>query len=95
MHPSHGMKQHGETILITGGSGFLAAHVLTSFLDHGYKVRATVRSDATADRVRKTQGKHLDSLSFAIVPDVAAPGAFDEAVKGVDGVRITFIMTST
>lgn len=75
----------GETILVTGASGFMAAHILNEFLGHGYKVRGTVRSEASADKVRKTHGKYGDKLSFAIVKDVAAPGAFDEAVKGVDG----------
>ncbi|MCJ1317092.1 methylglyoxal reductase (NADPH-dependent) gre2 [Xylographa vitiligo] len=75
-----------QTVLITGASGFLAAHVLNEFLDHGYNVRGTVRSEETAAKVRKTHAKYGDKLSFAIVKDVAEPGAFDEAVKGVDGV---------
>jgi len=81
-----GNTSAGKTVLITGASGFVAAHVLNEFLDHGYSVVGTVRSEATADKVRKTHAKYGDKLSFAIVPDVAAPGAFDEAVKGVDGV---------
>ena len=75
-----------EPILITGASGFLAAHILNEFLDHGYSIRGTVRSEETAEKVRKTHKKYGDKLSFAIVKDVAAPGSFDEAVKGVAGV---------
>jgi nucleoside-diphosphate-sugar epimerase len=75
-----------QTILVSGASGFVAAHVLTSFLQRGYNVRGTVRSEATAEKVKKTHSKYLKQLSFAIVKDVAAPGAFDEAVKDVDGV---------
>ncbi|CAD6569534.1 MAG: methylglyoxal reductase (NADPH-dependent) gre2 [Alectoria sarmentosa] len=79
-----------QLILVTGASGFVAAHVLNSLFKEGYKVRGTVRSEATANKVRKTHGHHLkgdDSrLTFAIVPDIAVPGAFDESVKGVDGV---------
>jgi uncharacterized protein YbjT (DUF2867 family) len=77
----------GETVLITGGSGFIAAHVLNAFLDRGYNVRATVRNQRSADKVRRSHGHYGDKLSFAIVPDVQTPGAFDEAVKGVQGVR--------
>lgn len=77
----------GKTVLITGASGFVAAHVLNSFLERGYHVRATVRSDSTAENVKQTHHKYAKQLSFAIVKDVAAPGAFDEAVKDVDGVR--------
>jgi|SRR5277367_5181464 len=85
---------NGETVLITGGSGFVAAHVLNAFLDRGYNVRATVRSQSSADKVKKTHGRYGDKLSFAIVPDVQTPGAFDEAVKGVQGVsfkRLLFL----
>ena len=84
-----------QTVLITAGSGFLAAHVLTSILDRGYKTRTTVRSKKTAGGVRETHKNHLDQLSFATVPDVSAPAAFDEAVKGVDGVSIPFRTVST
>ncbi|KAF2805675.1 NAD(P)-binding protein [Mytilinidion resinicola] len=75
-----------QTILISGASGFVAAHVLNSFLQRGYNVRGTVRSEATAEKVKQTHSKYLKQLSFAIVKDVAVPGAFDEAVKDVDGV---------
>lgn len=77
---------NGQTILITGGSGFVAAHVLNAFLSRGYNVKTTVRSQETAEKVKKSHAKYLNQLSFAIVPDVATPGAHDEAVKGVDGV---------
>ena len=77
-------------ILLTGASGFVAAHILHSLLHHGYDVRGTVRSEAAADRVRKTHGHLIEGkqsrLTFAIVPDVASPGAFNDAVKDVDGV---------
>ena len=75
-----------ETILVSGASGFIAAHVLNAFLDAGFHVRGAVRSSKSADAVRKTHAAYGDALSFAIVPDIAALGAFDEAVKGVDGV---------
>jgi hypothetical protein len=79
----------GKTVLITGGSGFVAAHVLNSFLSRGYNVRITVRSAASAEKVQKSHSKYLSQLSFAIVPDVQTPGGHDEAVRGVDGVSIT------
>jgi len=44
-----------------------------------------------AAKVRKTYAKYGDKLSFAIVKDVAAPGAFDEAVKGVKGVPVLHV----
>lgn len=77
----------GETILVTGGSGYVAAHILNSFLDRGYYVKTSVRSQSSADKVKKSHGHYGAQLSFVIVPDITTTGAFDQAVKGVDGVR--------
>jgi uncharacterized protein YbjT (DUF2867 family) len=75
-----------QTILVTGATGFIAAHVIQQFLEAGYTVKGTVRSEAAAEKVRKAHPKYADALEFAIVKDIAVLGAFDEAVKGVDGV---------
>jgi nucleoside-diphosphate-sugar epimerase len=83
---SNKTPEMGETVLITGGSGFVAAHILHAFLSRGYNVRTTVRNQASAEKIKKSHAKYLSQLSFAIVPDVATPGGHDEAVKGVDGV---------
>jgi uncharacterized protein YbjT (DUF2867 family) len=32
------------TVLVTGATGFIAAHCIEELLSHGYKVRGTVRS---------------------------------------------------
>lgn len=80
------MSSTGKTVLVTGASGFVAASVLESFLSHGYHVRGTVRSESSAEGVREAHPKYVKQLSFSIVPDITVPGAFDEAVKGVDGV---------
>ena len=79
-------SRNGKTILITGGSGFVAAHVLSAFLSRGYNVRTTVRNNDAAEKIKKSHGHYIDQLSFTIVKDVAEPGGHDEAVKGVDGV---------
>ncbi|KAK4082395.1 uncharacterized protein Triagg1_2207 [Trichoderma aggressivum f. europaeum] len=87
-----------QTVLVTGASGYIAAHVVDAFLKKGYNVRGTVRSEKTAEGVRKSHSKYAEQLSIAIVPDMAAANAFDEAVKGVDGVIHTaspFIFNAT
>ncbi|TLD15854.1 uncharacterized protein PgNI_02003 [Pyricularia grisea] len=69
-------------VLITGASGFIAAHTLDQLLEKGYRVIATVRSEAKADIIRDAHPSlRKDQLDFAIVPDIARPDAFDEAVK--------------
>ncbi|KAG9558940.1 putative cinnamoyl-CoA reductase, partial [Aureobasidium melanogenum] len=75
-----------QTILVTGASGFMATHIVSSFLSAGYNVRGTVRSQKSAEGVKKSHPEYASQISFAIVPDIAAPNAFDEAVKDVDGV---------
>ena len=77
----------GETVLLTGATGFLGFRVLREALEKGYNVKAAVRSEAKANAVRsnpvlQAMGKDAQ-LSFVIVPDFVAPGAFDEAVKDV------------
>ncbi|KAK9378079.1 uncharacterized protein V2V93DRAFT_141175 [Kockiozyma suomiensis] len=73
------------TVLLTGASGFIAGWVLKFLLEKGYTVIATVRSE---DKAEYLKGLYpADSkLSFVIVPDIAAPNAFDEAIKtpGID-----------
>jgi nucleoside-diphosphate-sugar epimerase len=69
-------------VLLTGGSGFIAAHVLDILLEHGHSVVTTVRSQEKANKIaenHKSYGK--DKLDFAIVEDIAKENAFDEAVK--------------
>ncbi|KAL6872189.1 NAD(P)-binding protein [Trichoderma novae-zelandiae] len=73
-------------ILITGASSYVGAHVLDQFLSEGTPVRGVVRSQSSADRVMKVNSEYASLLSFAIVPDITTPGAFDEAVQGVEGV---------
>jgi len=90
-NPTGSNGDEKKLILITGGSGFVATHVLNSFLSRGYHVRATVRSQNSAEKVIKAHTHFKDQLSFAIVKDITTPGAFDEAVIGVDGVRLQSI----
>ncbi|KAL2066206.1 hypothetical protein VTL71DRAFT_2277 [Oculimacula yallundae] len=73
-------------VLLTGGSGFIAAHVLDILLKHGHTVITTVRSQAKADKIQSAHPDAGSKLSFKIVEDIAVEGAFDEAVK-IDGLE--------
>ncbi|KAK9455155.1 hypothetical protein V1511DRAFT_499613 [Dipodascopsis uninucleata] len=77
-----------STVLLTGASGFIAGHILKLLLEKGYTVKATVRSQDKADYLKKLYPVDA-KLSFVIVPDIAAPNAFDEAVIGSDYVLHT------
>jgi len=69
-------------VLLTGGSGFIAAHVLDTLLKHGHSVVTTVRSQEKADKIKEAHPDvPKDKLDFAIVEDIAKEDAFDEAVK--------------
>lgn len=68
-------------VLLTGGSGFIAAHVLDILLKHGHSVVTTVRSQEKADKIKQAHSKYgSDKLDFAIVEDIAQENAFDKAV---------------
>ncbi len=75
-----------QTVLVTGGSGFIAGWCVAQLLGQGYAVRATVRSDDKADIVRQTVGKagaDLSRLSFAIA-DLTQDAGWNEAAQGCD-----------
>jgi nucleoside-diphosphate-sugar epimerase len=55
-------------VLLTGASGFVAAHVLDSFLRNGHFVRFTVRSQEKADQILQANAKYKDQLESVIVP---------------------------
>jgi nucleoside-diphosphate-sugar epimerase len=65
-------------ILLTGANGFIASHILSQLLSAHHSVRAVVRSQTKAAAVRALHPSA--NLDFAIVPDITAPGAFDEAL---------------
>lgn len=78
----------GGLVLVTGVNGFLASHIALNLLERGYKVRGTVRSQEKADWITEAIAKRYPDASFetALVPNISAPGAFNEAIRGVDGI---------
>ncbi|RFU33597.1 hypothetical protein B7463_g2762, partial [Scytalidium lignicola] len=66
----------------SGGSGFIAAHILDILLERGHSVVTTVRSEEKAQKIREAHSSTpKEKLDFRIVEDIAKDGAFDEAVK--------------
>ncbi|KAK8175600.1 hypothetical protein IWX90DRAFT_497939 [Phyllosticta citrichinensis] len=75
-----------RTILVTGASGFVGAHVVNNLCNRGYKCKAAVRSESSAERVKKAHSAYASQLTTVVVPDIAVDGAFDDAVKDVHGI---------
>jgi len=77
-------NETGALVLVTGASGYIAGHCVRELLEHGYRVRGTVRSLADG---RKTE--HLrrmaESLGGAlelVEADLSADRGWSEAAKG-------------
>jgi dihydroflavonol-4-reductase len=73
------------TVLVTGGTGFIAQHCILALLDAGYRVRTTVRTLSREAEVRqqlKTGGADPgDRLSF-VQADLGRDEGWAEAVAG-------------
>lgn len=69
-------------VLLTGGSGFIAAHCVDILLQNKHSVVFTVRSEGKGDKILSNHPDvPKDQLSYVIVEDIAKEDAFDEAVK--------------
>ncbi|KAI0036671.1 D-lactaldehyde dehydrogenase [Vararia minispora EC-137] len=78
------------TVLISGVNGYVGCWVANAFLEHGYSVRGTVRSiERAGQHLKELFAKYDDKFELVEVIDITVPGAFDEAVKGVDIVAHT------
>ncbi|KAF2727199.1 NAD(P)-binding protein [Polyplosphaeria fusca] len=73
----------GGLVLITGANGYIGGVVIQKFLEAGYRVRGTVRDPSKNQWMLPLYGPKFELVA---VPDMYADGAFDAAVKGVDGV---------
>jgi nucleoside-diphosphate-sugar epimerase len=76
-----------QTVLVTGGSGFIATHCILQLLDAGYRVRTTVRSRAREAGVRKmleTGGVEPGEALSVFVADLTADTGWPDAVAGCD-----------
>ncbi|KAL7926574.1 hypothetical protein ACQKWADRAFT_280728 [Trichoderma austrokoningii] len=83
-------------VLLTGGSGFIAAHILEQLLAKNYTVITTVRTKSKADLIKAAHADLIQTgrLSVAIVPDMAILSAFDDLVAKIasDGSNLEYVI---
>jgi NADPH-dependent methylglyoxal reductase len=83
-------QQTSHLVLVSGANGFIATEIVLAFLQAGYRVRGTVRSQAKADAwlalpaiaPYTSSFEGIAPLSVVLVEDITISGAFDEALAG-------------
>jgi nucleoside-diphosphate-sugar epimerase len=58
-------------VLVTGASGFIAAWVVKTLLERGFRVRGTVRSTSKGDYLVNLFKAHADRFEYVVVEDIA------------------------
>jgi len=74
-----------ETVLVTGGTGFVAGWCIVKLLERGYRVRATLRSldkQPAARAAIETETAPGERLNF-VAADLLSDKGWDEAMHGV------------
>ena len=75
-----------ETVLVTGGSGFLAGWCIVELLGQGYEVRTTVRDLGREGEVREavsTGGQPGEKVAV-LAADLTSDEGWEEAVAGCE-----------
>jgi len=75
-----------ETVLVTGGTGFVASWCIVDLLKGGFAVRTTVRDPSKESAVRAAISASVDAgerLTF-VVADLNSDVGWDAAVRGCD-----------
>ncbi len=75
-----------ETVLVTGGSGFLGGWCVAELLGRGYEVRTTVRDLGREQEVREAVGSQVDAGEglTVVAADLTSDEGWAEAAAGCD-----------
>jgi len=84
------MDNTKTTVLVTGGTGFLASHIILQLLENGYKVKTTLRSlQRKIEIINMLEAggiTDLNNLSF-VETDLTKDNNWDKALQGCDYVQ--------
>ncbi|PPQ64060.1 hypothetical protein CVT24_008873 [Panaeolus cyanescens] len=83
--------EKNNKVLVSGANGYIAMWVVRHFLERGYRVRGTARNEEKCEFMRNYFSKlgYGEQFEAVVVEDITKEGAFDEAVKDVDGIAHT------
>lgn len=86
-----------NTVLVTGGSGYVAGWTIAQLLQQGYEVRATMRSASKADAVGAAVARHAPTTRLSFVEaDLLDDLGWDTAMSGVrDVLHVASPLTGT
>jgi nucleoside-diphosphate-sugar epimerase len=81
-----GAKTSTETVLVTGGSGFLGSWCLVELLRRGYNARTTVRDLSREPEVRAMLGPEVEAGDRLTVhaADLTDDAGWESAIRGCD-----------
>ncbi|KAG8893630.1 methylglyoxal reductase (NADPH-dependent) gre2, partial [Tulasnella sp. 408] len=71
-------------VLVTGANGYISLQIARYLLDRGFSARGAVRSPSKGEQVKATLND--PNFEYVVVEDITKDGAFDEAVKDVEGI---------
>jgi dihydroflavonol-4-reductase len=76
----------GKTVLVTGGSGFLAGWCIVELLRRGYKVRTTIRNPSREPEVHASVASQVDpdGRLFILAADLTSDEHWPKAIEGCD-----------
>lgn len=76
-----------NTVLVTGGTGFVGMHIILQLMQKGYRVRTTLRSISSKNKVIDTLKSNgiasFENLAF-VEADLSKDDHWDEAMEGCD-----------
>ena len=81
-------RNDAKAVLVTGGSGYIAKHVILQLLDAGHSVKASMRSKAREQELRDALAPHLDPEAIARLQvtelDLMSDTGWSEAMENIN-----------